>query len=150
MNLLIFGATGGTGRHLVKQALARGHAVTAFERNPGALEITHPNLRTAQGDVTDYASVERALTGHEALLSALGSPTLRRNTALSDGTRNIIKAMGQAGVKRLVFESSIGVGVSKDLVGLLFKWVFLPLVLRHVFADKEVQRGTSKRARWSG
>ena len=139
MNLLIFGATGGTGRHLVKQALAEGHTVTAFARNPAALEIRHSNLLAAQGDVTDYASVERALAGHEAVLSALGSPTLKRNTVLSDGTRHIIKAMGQAGVRRLVFESSIGVGDSKDHVGLLFKWVFLPLVLRHVFADKEVQ-----------
>ena len=139
MNLLIFGATGGTGRHLVKQALAEGHTVTAFARNPAALEIRHSNLLAAQGDVTDYASVERALAGHEAVLSALGSPTLKRNTVLSDGTRHIIKAMGQVGVRRLVFESSIGVGDSKDHVGLLFKWVFLPLVLRHVFADKEVQ-----------
>ncbi len=139
MNLLIFGATGGTGRQLVKQALAQGHVVTAFARNPADLKVTHGNLRIAQGDITDYASVERAIRGQDAVLSALGSPSFKKNTVLSDGTRNIIKAMEQAGIRRLVFESSIGVGDSKDHVGLLFKWVFFPLLLRNIFADKEIQ-----------
>jgi putative NADH-flavin reductase len=144
MNLLIFGSTGGTGRELVKQALAQKHQVAAFARNPAALEIRGENLRVVQGDISNYASVERSLEGQEVVLSALGSPTLKKNTILSDGTRNIIQAMEKAGVKRLIFESSIGVGDSIDHVDLFFKWFFMPLVVRHVFADKEIQERSIK------
>src|ERR1700730_3428654 len=55
---IVIGATGGTGRQLVHQALALGHEVTAFVRDPARLQIAHANLRVAKGDVLDYASVE--------------------------------------------------------------------------------------------
>ena len=140
MKLLIFGSTGGTGRELVKQALAQEeYTVTAFARRPEALAIKHPRLKVVQGNVTDYASVERAIEGQEAALSALGSPTLKQNTVVSDGTRNIIKAMERFGVKRFICETSLGVGDSQGQLGFLFNRIFLPLFLRHVFADKEIQ-----------
>src|ERR1700730_6173755 len=67
MRLLIVGANGGTGRHLVAQALQRGHIVTAFVRNPSTLERNHSQLTVVQGDVLDYASVEAAVRGQEAV-----------------------------------------------------------------------------------
>jgi NADPH:quinone reductase-like Zn-dependent oxidoreductase len=70
--VLIVGATGGTGRHLVAQALERGHLVTALARDPSALRIEHPRLRVVSGNVLDYASVEAAVRGQEAVVSALG------------------------------------------------------------------------------
>jgi len=72
MRVLVIGATGGTGRQLVQRALAAGHQVTAFVRNPAKLQIEHPNLRVAKGNVLDYATVESAMRGQEAVLSALG------------------------------------------------------------------------------
>ena len=72
MNLVIFGATGGTGRELVAQALEQGHKVTAFARDPAKVRSSHPNLRVANGNVLDYGSVEQALQGQDAALSALG------------------------------------------------------------------------------
>lgn len=72
MDLLIFGATGRTGRALVAQALARGHVVTAFARNPSKVRVTHSDLRVAKGDILDYTSVEAAIKGQHAVLSALG------------------------------------------------------------------------------
>jgi NADPH:quinone reductase-like Zn-dependent oxidoreductase len=72
MQVVVIGATGGTGRQLVQQALALGHQVTAFVRDPARLQIEHANLRTAKGDVLDYASVESAMRGQNAVLSALG------------------------------------------------------------------------------
>jgi uncharacterized protein YbjT (DUF2867 family) len=57
MKLVIFGATGGTGRQLVEQALAEGHQVTAFARRPAALQVRHDRLRIAAGDVSDAARV---------------------------------------------------------------------------------------------
>ena len=71
MRLLVFGATGGTGRALLDQGLALGHQMTAFVRNPGVLEA-RPGLTIVQGDVTDAAAVNHAVAGHEAILSALG------------------------------------------------------------------------------
>jgi putative NADH-flavin reductase len=72
MKLLVFGASGGTGRQLVEQALAQGHLVTAFVRNPAKLAITHPNLRISQGDTLRYGTIEPAVAGQDAVLSALG------------------------------------------------------------------------------
>lgn len=72
MKVLIFGATGGTGRALVDQALAQGNVVTAFARNPAKVRTAHPNLRVAQGNILDPASVEAALCDQDAALSALG------------------------------------------------------------------------------
>jgi putative NADH-flavin reductase len=180
MKLLIFGATGGTGRQLVEQALAQGHAVTAFVRNPAKFHVSHANLRVAQGDVLRYDTVEPAVTGQDAVLSALGVhppvftfivvtilcqvaarllalhgiaawslslgiPILallflfQRNTKLSDGTRNIVRAMQERGVKRLVCQSSLGVGDSRGRLGFLYNVLVIPLFLRNLFADKAVQ-----------
>jgi putative NADH-flavin reductase len=139
MKLLVFGATGGTGRAIVDQGLDQGHVVTAFVRNPAALTTQHERLKLAQGDVLDYPSVEAAVQGQEAVLSALGVRVLKKNTVLSDGTKNIIRAMEQHGVRRFVCESSLGVGDSKGQLGWLFNSVIIPLFLRNVFRDKEVQ-----------
>lgn len=180
MKLLVFGATGGTGKELVRQALQQGHVVTAFARDPGKIKLAHANLRVVRGDILQADSVEAAVAGQEAVLSALGTrlpirivlmivvvcqiiirtvalsrpisifvevgvPILaililgRRNTVLSEGTGKIVRAMEQAGVKRLVFESSLGVGDSKWKMGVIHNLVAIPLFLRNVFADKEVQ-----------
>src|SRR5260370_7286361 len=72
MNLVVFGATGGTGRALVRQALAQGHVVTAFARDPTKVKITHENLRIARGNILDYDSVETAVKNQDAVFSALG------------------------------------------------------------------------------
>ena len=141
MNLLIFGATGGTGRAIVVQALEQEHRVTAFARNPDAIKTKHENLVIVQGDILDYASVERAVKGQDAVLSALGTKTLRRNTTISDGTRNIITAMEKYGVKRFVLESSLTIGDSKPQqrqLPLLYNLIIMPL-FRNLFQDKEIQ-----------
>ena len=70
MKLIVFGATGGTGQHIVQQALAQGHMATAFVRNPAKFGVSHPNLRIVQGDVMDTVAVERAMPGHDAVLAA--------------------------------------------------------------------------------
>jgi putative NADH-flavin reductase len=139
MNIVIFGASGGTGRELVRQALGRGHAVRAFVRNPAALAMAQAKLKIVKGDVMDYGSVEEAIQGTEAVLSALGVRALRKTTILSDGTKNIIRAMEKFGVKRFVCESSLGVGDSRGQLGFLFNYILMPLFLGKIFKDKEVQ-----------
>jgi putative NADH-flavin reductase len=101
--VLIVGATGGTGRELVAQALERGHLVTAFVRDPTALQREHPRLRILRGNVLDYASLAPAVRDQDAVLSALGHKQFFRPTRiLSKGTQNILAAMDAHGVRRLV------------------------------------------------
>jgi putative NADH-flavin reductase len=66
MKVIVFGATGPTGRRAVDEALANGHEVTGFMRDPSKLVKNHDRLRVVQGDALDPASVEKALTGQEA------------------------------------------------------------------------------------
>jgi putative NADH-flavin reductase len=92
-----------------------------------------------QGDVLDSRSVEAAVQGQDAVLSALGVRKLRKNTILSDGTKNSIQAMERHGVKRFICESSLGVGDSRGQLGWVFNIFIIPLLLRNVFQDKEAQ-----------
>src|SRR2546427_39868 len=70
--VLIVGATGGTGRQLVTQALERGYTVTALVRDPSKLQIGHPQLKVIQGNVLDESSVGIAMCGQDAGLSRHG------------------------------------------------------------------------------
>ena len=137
MQLLIVGATGGTGVELVKQALGHGHSVRALVRDPGKLKVVHHRLEVVQGDATDRKVVADAVAGQEAVLSALGVNDRKPNTVLSDSVRNLLASMKKQKVRRLVFVSSLGVGDSKGQLGPLYNWVILPALLKNVFADKE-------------
>jgi putative NADH-flavin reductase len=111
MKILVIGATGGTGRCVVDNALRAGHEVTAFARTPQKITLQHERLRVAQGDVLDADALLRAMQGQQAVICALGPAAgTAPGMIISDGTRNIILAMAQTGVRRLVFESGIMVG----------------------------------------
>ena len=138
--LLIVGATGGTGRQLVAQALDRGHEVTALVRNPSRLEIEHPRLRVLQGDVSDYASVEAAVRGQDVVVSALGHKRFFGPTRiLSEGTRNLLRAMEAQGVARFICETSLGIGSSAGRMGLYYTLFVIPVILPFYFWDKTRQ-----------
>ena len=109
MHLTVFGATGRTGRPLVAQALAAGHHVTALVRTPAKLDLAHPNLTVVQGDVTDAEAVARVVDGADAVLSALGPVKGGPASMLTQATRNVIAAMRQHGVQRVVIVSGAGV-----------------------------------------
>lgn len=139
MKVLIFGSTGGTGRELVTQALDAGYEVTAFARNPAKLDdLAQENLHKLRGDVLDSAAVESAVSGHDAVLCSIGAGA-GRTTLREDGTRAIVRAMEKAGVRRLICQSSMGIGDSRTNLGFLTKYVIVPVFLRHAFADHERQ-----------
>jgi uncharacterized protein YbjT (DUF2867 family) len=133
MKILIFGATGTIGRELVTQALELGHTVTAFARDPSKLAISNANLQIFEGDVMDSASVDRVVVGHEAVLIALGAGI--SGQVRSTGTRNIIKAMQNSGVRRLICISSLGVGDSRGNLNFFWKYLMIGMLLRAAFAD---------------
>ena len=140
--ILIFGATGGTGKELVAQALQRGHDVTAFVRDPSKLAVSHAHLGIHQGDLQQPETVRAAIPKHQAVLSALGTRTLGKSTLLSDSLKEIIASMTASGVRRLLWQSSLGVGETGGQLGPLYNWILVPLMLRNVFADKELQERT--------
>lgn len=138
--ILIVGATGGTGRQLVTQALERGHAVTVLVRNPSRLRVDHPQLTVVQGDVLDERCVDRAMRGQEAVLSALGHKRFFSPTRiLSEGTRNMLRAMEAHGVRRLVCETALGIGDSAGRMGLYYTFFVIPAILPFYFWDKTRQ-----------
>jgi putative NADH-flavin reductase len=141
--ILIIGATGGTGRQLVAQALERGYMVTALVRVPSRVQVNHPQLKVLPGDVLDYASVEAAMRGQEAVVSALGHKRFFYPThILSEGTKNILKAMETQGVMRLVCQTSLGIGDSAGRMGLYYTLFTIPVVLPFYFWDKTRQEQT--------
>jgi uncharacterized protein YbjT (DUF2867 family) len=102
MNLVVLGATGRTGRLVVEQALAAGHAVTALVRSPEKLTLRNPNLRVVMGDATDTSALSRAMQGADALISTLGGG----GSVIADSTHAIVAAAHEAGVSRVVILSS--------------------------------------------
>lgn len=140
MNLLIIGATGGTGWELVKQALEQGHKVTAFVRNPEKFQFQDSNLTVVKGNVLDIASVESAVMGKDVVLSALGHKRwFIKTTILSEGTKNIISAMQKYGVKRFICETSLGVSDTWGRLGLYYTLFVIPVITYFYFKDKERQ-----------
>jgi uncharacterized protein YbjT (DUF2867 family) len=102
MNLVVLGATGGTGRLVVAQALAAGHSVTALVRSPEKLTLRNPNLRVIAGQATDPSAVSRAMDGADAVISTLGG----NGSVISESSRAIVEAAHIAGVSRVVVLSS--------------------------------------------
>ncbi|WP_167480827.1 NAD(P)-dependent oxidoreductase [Mesorhizobium waimense] len=140
MELLIFGASGATGRVLVQAALAEGHAVSAFVRTPGKLAIRHERLTVIVGDVADRQAVERTVAGHDAVLSCLGvGVPLKHDPAVVAGIGFIVDALQRTGPARLIYLSFLGVHDSRHQLGLLLGGIVVPLLLRHEVADHEAK-----------
>ena len=138
MRLTVFGATGGTGRCLVEQALAAGHDVTAVVRDPTRLTVPpHARLHAVTADVMDPVAIAPAVDGADAVVSALGPRGTGPTSISEDSTRSIIEAMEKCGARRLVTVS--GSIVDDTGCGFLMHRVIKPLArrtfLRNVGAD---------------
>lgn len=114
MKLAVFGATGGTGRAIITQAIERGHDVVALARRPGALS-SKPSLQVVLGDACDRAAVDAVVSGAEAVLVALGVGRNVRDKSrvLTTGTSHIVAAMTQYRVARVVCETSVMIGEAR-------------------------------------
>jgi putative NADH-flavin reductase len=138
VKLLVLGATGGTGREVVNQALEQGHDVTAFVRDPGKMTSTHRRLRVVVGSVTDdEAAVAQVMRGQDVVISALGRrKSFRSSNLISRSMRTIVPAMEGLGVRRLIVVSACGVGDSARDAPLLPRLMYR-LLLGDIFADKK-------------
>jgi putative NADH-flavin reductase len=130
MKLIIFGASGATGRELVREAMSAGHDVSVFVRDTSA--IPSESVRTHQGDIIDALAVRGALEGQDAAMCALGAPSpFRPYPVFLDGIRNILGALEHAEVRRFIYLSFVGVPESRHQFGFLGRHLIAPRVLRH-------------------
>jgi uncharacterized protein YbjT (DUF2867 family) len=149
MNVLVIGSTGGSGRAAIDALVAAGHSVRAFARSAAGLGDLAARVEVVEGDVLDADAVQRAVRGQDAVVVALG---IRENalavrlrgsarTAMnvrSAGTANVVAAMRAAGVRRLVVQSSYGVGPTRARLTPGWRLIFA-LVLSPQIADTEAQ-----------
>lgn len=127
MRLIVFGATGRTGRLVVEQALAAGHNVTAVARRPATVTIQHQRLEVIQGDVLELATFASAITGKDAVISTLGGALRAPTTLYSTGIATIVRAMQAAGVRRLVSLSAITLDPGLFFQRLVTRFILWPL-----------------------
>jgi putative NADH-flavin reductase len=103
VKLLVLGAAGRTGRLVVEQALASGHEVTAFARDPSALRLSHERLSVVNGDARDTDDLRAALRGNQAVINTIGGAERR---LIETTTRALVEAMGEESVRRVVAMST--------------------------------------------
>ena len=142
MNLLIFGATGRTGKPLVEQALAAGHDVTAYVRNAGKLNVSHPKLKIVEGQLGETQKITEAMKGQDVVLVALGPVKGGSKTIMEESARVITSAMNKTGVRRLVTVTGAGVAQPGDEPKLFNKFMSFML---NTFA-KDVLKDSAKHA----
>ncbi|MCF8197794.1 MAG: SDR family NAD(P)-dependent oxidoreductase [Sulfuritalea sp.] len=149
LRIVVVGATGGSGRATVERLLAQGHSVTAFSRSADRLIGLSEQLTTIKGDVMNTDEVDRAVAGQDVIVVTLGiSENVLRvrfvgaahtpDNVRSAGTRNVIAAMKKHAVRRLVVQTSYGVGETRSLLGFVER-LFFSLVLKPQMEDTEVQ-----------
>jgi putative NADH-flavin reductase len=145
--VLIVGATGGTGRSLVEQALTAGHSVTAFVRNPEKVGRHHERLRVVAGDAASGApSLSQAMRGQDAVISTLGrGQSFKADSLIQRSVPHLLAAMQEHGVRRLVFTSALGVAETVQQIPLMMR-VFARLLLRDIYADKAAGEALIRRS----
>jgi nucleoside-diphosphate-sugar epimerase len=131
MKIIVFGASGATGKEFVKLSLKANHQVTGFVRDPAKLTIQHPNLKVIVGDALRRDDVISAIADHDAVVSCLAAPGLEASTMLSAMTTNLIAGMDKNQIKRILYLASAG--IHNEIPGLA-GWL-VKLILRNVLAD---------------
>jgi putative NADH-flavin reductase len=146
--VLVLGASGGTGRQVVSQALEQGYEVTAFVRRPGRMRTAHERLRIVAGDVTQATTaLSSAVQGQDAVISALGvGLSLNSGDLIARSMPLVVHAMETQTVRRLIFTSAYGVGSTWIDVPILGR-IMLRLLLRNLYADKEAGEEILRRSR---
>ncbi len=142
MKIVVFGASGGTGRELVQQGIQAGHEVTAFVRSADSLAGIAP-VRIIEGDARKAEDVKPALEGQDACLSALGARDLKTDDLLETAIQHILAGMHEHGVERLVVLGAAGAlhnSMRFQTVGrkIMF-WAVKATFLRNPFRDAAAQ-----------
>jgi putative NADH-flavin reductase len=122
MKLLVIGSTGRTGKHVLEQGIQRGHEITAFSRRPQELNGFRGLKGIVHGDAFNLEDVRKAVQGQDAVIVAVG---------MSDITRNLITAMCESNVRRLVMTSSRSIVATSPKLAIALAW----LIFRDPYRD---------------
>ena len=142
MKILLLGATGRTGKQIIEEALKKGHTISAIARDPEKLKGY--NIEITQGSPYDYITVEKAITGCDAVINTLNvsrkseniwSPLAAPKDMISKSATNAIKAMEKEGIKRFVALGTIGAGRSWKNIPTVLKIIVSISNLKHAFRD---------------
>jgi len=136
MNVVVFGATGQTGKHIVRLLVDSGQTVTAFARDPNQVDTLHGVVRVVSGDARDTSAVASALAGQDAVVSAIGPRSLKKDDLQEVFMGNVTTAMEQEGIRRFIGLSARGAGDSIKQSNLLMKTVRNTL-LKNIYDDKD-------------
>lgn len=150
MRILVIGASGRVGREVVAQAVERGHQVSALTRTASTVE-RRDGVAVVEGEATDGGLLRRILRGHDAVVFALGTDKSGPTTLFSDATRELLAAMAESGVDRLVAVTGVGAGETRGHGGWLYDRVIFPLFTRERYADKDRQEAliAASATRWT-
>ncbi|GGX34903.1 NAD(P)-dependent oxidoreductase [Streptomyces chartreusis] len=137
MKLTVFGATGGTGKEIVRQALDAGHEVTAIVRDPARFPVTGDRLEVFRADLTDPQALRPAVAGRDAVLSGLGARSRKDAGIAARLTRTVLGALEAEGVRRLVVVSAAPVGPEAEGDGFVDRAArgIVSAVLKDIYAD---------------
>jgi putative NADH-flavin reductase len=137
MKLTVFGATGGIGQEIVRQALASGHEVTAVVRDPARLTVRGAGLEVFRADLTDPEAVRPAVAGRDAVLSGLGARSRKDAGVATRLTRTVLAAMEAEEVRRVLVVSAGPIGPDPEGAGLLDRTArgLISALLKDVYDD---------------
>jgi len=153
MKLTVFGATGGIGGQVVRQALDAGHQVTAVVRDPTRFVVSHPALEVATvPGLTDPEMLRPALKGSDAAISGVGPRRRKDGPVASNATRGILRALEDSGTRRFVAVSAVPVGPVPEGESWINRRILLPFIsalLRDTYADlagmeDQIRRSTTE------
>ena len=135
MKIAVFGSTGGIGKFVVKHALEKGYEVNAYVRNPQKLQIENKNLKVFVGQVSDYDKIKESIKGCDAVIIALGISMKFAHEDRSSiiAHKNIIKAMDETNVKRLIDWSTPSIKFKDDKASFA---TIAPGILASIFLPK--------------
>lgn len=133
MKIVIFGATGLSGKVILKEALSKKHQVTVLVRNANDVKIQDKNLTVVQGSVLDRNTVNEVLKNQDAVIQSLGvggKGNGKPTTFVSDANKIIIEEMEKTNVKRYIAMSNIGAGNSYAFMPWIFRKLILPYFMK--------------------
>jgi putative NADH-flavin reductase len=133
MKVIVFGGTGSIGRLVVEQAIEQGAEVTLFTRDRASVRQPDPRVHVVEGNVFDAQALAPVVAGHDAVVITLGGG--RNGGVRARGTAAIIEAMRATEARRLVVQSTIGVGDSRAQLNFFWKRLMFGLLLRGAYAD---------------